>query len=61
MQPPSDSKAGRFFELCESRNGTWLSQTADELKLERDEVRGSWQYGKTYSLAIAGDDSVQFP
>ncbi len=55
VQPPGDSKAGRFFELCESRNGTWLSQAADKLRLERNEGGGSWQYGKTYSLAVAAD------
>ena len=38
VQAPPDDKwnpGGHFFELCESRDGTWLAQISDKLKQER--------------------------
>ncbi|MBQ3289824.1 MAG: hypothetical protein IJH50_10475 [Kiritimatiellae bacterium] len=54
--PNADGRPGaRFFELCESRNGTWLAQNDDKLKVERSERHGSWRYGETYVLTLATD------
>ncbi len=54
--PNADGKPGsRFFELCESRDGTWLAQNADHLKVERSERHGTWKYGETYSLTLSTD------
>ena len=54
--PNADGKPGaRFFELCESRDGIWLAQASDSLKIERSEQHGSWSYGQTYAFALATD------
>ena len=54
--PSADGKPGNhFFELCESRNGLWLSQSADRLKMERSEQHGSWSYGRSYAFALSTD------
>ena len=55
VQAPPGRKSARFFELCESRNGSWLAQNEDKLKVERSVEAGSWQYGKTYSFVLSAD------
>ena len=58
VQAPPDENANQgrhFFELCESRDGTWLAQNNDHLKVERSKRHGTWEYGRTYSLTLATD------
>ena len=58
VQAPPDDKwnpGGHFFELCESRDGTWLAQISDKLKQERFEQHGSWRYGETYAFTLFTD------
>ena len=58
VQAPPDDKwnpGGHFFELCEMRDGAWLAQITDKLKLERSEQHGSWRYGETYSFTLETD------
>ena len=46
--PGADGKPGaHFFELCESRKGTWLAQLNDRLKMEHSEQHGTWNYGQS--------------
>jgi len=55
--PPDDKRAtsGRFFELCESRNGRWLAQSEDKLKIEHSEQHGSWRYNEKYAFTLFTD------
>ncbi|MBQ6337630.1 MAG: hypothetical protein IJI36_00670 [Kiritimatiellae bacterium] len=58
VQAPPDDKwnpGGHFFELCESRDGSWLAQITDKLKQERFEQHGSWSYGQTYAFTLFTD------
>ena len=58
VQAPPDEKwnpGGHFFELCESRDGRWLAQIEDKLKVERSEQHGSWRYGETYAFTLETD------
>ena len=43
----------RGFELCEMRDEQWLSQQS--LKMEIDQVKGTWKPGETYRLSLAMD------
>ena len=43
----------RGFELCEMRDEQWLSQQS--LKMEIDQVKGTWTTGETYRLSLAMD------
>ncbi len=49
--PPEDG-AKRWFELCEMREGVWLSQNADRLRCTERKSFGSWDFGKSYDLAL---------
>ena len=58
VQAPPDAKGnpgGRYFELCEMRNGEWLAQNVDKLK--RTELRqdGVWRYGEAYDVTLTSD------
>ena len=58
VQAPPDDKwnpGGHFFELCEMKNGEWLSQTIDKLARTEFSQKGSWNYGKPYDLTLASD------
>ena len=58
VQAPPDDKwnpGGHFFELCEMKNGEWLSQTIDKLARTEFGQKGSWNYGKPYDLTLASD------
>ena len=60
VQAPPDDKwnpGGHFFELCEMKDGEWLSQSIDKLKRTEFRQSGSWRYGETYGLALASDPS----
>ena len=43
----------RCFELCEMRDGQWLSQK--DLKLVADTTKGTWKLGEPLRLSIAMD------
>jgi len=49
--PPPDCR--HAFELCEMRDGAWLSQEA--LVREADETKGTWNFGERYALSISLD------
>jgi hypothetical protein len=50
-KPDADAK-GHFVELCEMRNGQWLSQ--ENLKRTTgDGMAADWQYGQAYRLRLA--------
>ena len=58
VQAPPDDKwnpGGHFFELCEMKDGEWLSQSIDKLKRTEFRQAGSWRYGEAYDLALASD------
>ena len=58
VQAPPDEKQNQgkhFFELCEARDGAWLAQHSDHLKLERNTRHGAWEYGKPYTLTLSTD------
>ena len=60
VQAPPDDKwnpGGHFFELCEMKEGEWLSQTIDKLKCTESRHSGRWSYGETYGLVLASDPS----
>ena len=60
VQAPPDDKwnpGGHFFELCEMKEGEWLSQTIDKLKCTESRHSGRWCYGETYGLVLASDPS----
>ncbi len=60
VQAPPDDKwnpGGHFFELCEMKDGEWLSQSIDKLKRTEFRQSGSWRYGETYGLTLASDPS----
>ncbi len=43
------------FELCEMRNGAWLSQNLDKLRCLHRTQKGEWRYGETYRIALKMD------
>ena len=55
VQAPPENNGGRYFELCEMKDGEWLSQSID--KLTRTEFRqtGTWRYGEAYDLTLESD------
>ena len=60
VQAPPDDKwnpGGHFLELCEMKDGEWLSQTIDKLKCTESRHAGRWSYGETYGLVLASDPS----
>ena len=51
VESPDDADKRHFVELCEMRNGKWLSQS--NLKQTAHENTGlDWQYGTTYVLRV---------
>ena len=58
VQAPPDDKwnpGGHFFELCEMKDGEWLSQTIDKLKRTEFSQTGAWRYGEAYDMTLASD------
>ncbi len=49
--PPEDG-GKHWFELCEMRDGVWLSQNLDRLQCTERRSNGGWEYGKTYELTL---------
>ena len=52
--PPDDkwNPGGHVFELCEMKNGEWLSQSIDKLKRPEFIQAGSWHYGEACDLTL---------
>ena len=53
--PPEDGPERHTFELCEMRDGVWLSQGIDKLKCLRRIHKGTWTYGETYDMSLRLD------
>ena len=53
--PPEAGTERRTFELCEMRDGVWLSQSMDRLKCTRRVHRGEWRYGERYRASLRLD------
>ena len=53
--PPEDGPERHTFELCEMRDGVWLSQGIDKLKCLRRIHKGTWKYGETYDTSLRLD------
>jgi len=53
--PPEDGPERHTFELCEMRDGVWLSQGIDKLKCLRRIHKGTWKYGETYDMSLRLD------
>ena len=58
VQAPPDEKwnpGGHFFELCEMKDGEWLSQSIDKLKRTEFRQTGTWRYGEACDLTLTSD------
>ena len=55
--PPEEGPERHTFELCEMRNGVWLSQGIDKLKCLRHVHKGTWKYGESYRMSLCLDRS----
>ncbi len=55
VQAPPEAKTGRYCELVEMKDGTWLSQLA--LRQTENQVAGSWRYGESYTLRIGLEEN----
>jgi len=53
VEAPDDEGARRFIELCQMRDGHWLSQ--NNLQCSRRDMGRSWQDGKDYRLTLSID------
>ena len=52
VRHPPEEGEHHTFELCEMRNGVWLSQDIDQLKCIERRHRGTWKYGETYRISL---------
>ena len=57
--PPEEGAERHTFELCEMRDGVWLSQDIDKLKCLRRVHRGTWKYGETYDMSLRLDRAAR--
>jgi len=57
--PPEEGPERHTFELCEMRDGVWLSQGIDKLKCLRRTHKGTWKYGETYRVAVRLDRAAR--
>ena len=57
--PPEEGPERHTFELCEMRDGVWLSQGIDKLKCLRRNHKGTWKYGETYDMSLRLDPTAQ--
>lgn len=55
VQAPQEHGARHYFELCEMREGRWLAQSEDGLRLTKRRETGTWEYGKPYDLVLEVD------
>lgn len=53
--PPEEGPERHTFEMCEMRDGVWLSQGIDKLKCLRRVHKGTWKYGETYDMSLRLD------
>ena len=56
--PPEEGPERHTFELCEMRDGVWLSQGIDKLKCLRRNHKGTWKYGETYDMSLRLDPTA---
>ena len=52
VRTPPENGEQHWFELCEQREGTWLSQNIDKLVRTEWKVQGGWEFGQTYDLSL---------
>ena len=57
--PPEEGSERHTFEMCEMRDGVWLSQGIDKLKCLRRVHRGAWKYGETYEVSLRLDRAAR--
>ncbi len=57
--PPEEGPERHTFELCEMRNGVWLSQGIDKLKCLRHVHKGTWKYGEAYRMSLRLDRAAR--
>ena len=57
--PPEDGPEKHTFELCEMRDGVWLSQDIDKLKCLRRVHREKWNYGEAYDVSLRLDRTAR--
>ena len=55
VRSPPEEGEKHSFELCEMRNGNWLSQNFDKLRCLRRMQKGEWRYGETYRMSLKLD------
>ena len=53
--PPEEGPEHHNFELCEMRDGVWLSQGIDKLKCIERKHKGTWKYGEAYDMSLRLD------
>ena len=53
--PPEEDPEHHNFELCEMRDGVWLSQGIDKLKCIERKHKGTWKYGEAYDMSLRLD------
>ena len=53
--PPEEGVERHTFELCEMRDGVWLSQDIDKLTRLWRVHRGTWKYGERYDASLRLD------
>ncbi len=56
--PPEEGPERHTFEMCEMRDGVWLSQGIDKLKCLRRVHKGTWKYGETYDMSLRLDPTA---
>ncbi len=57
--PPEEGPERHTFELCEMRDGVWLSQGIDRLRCIERRHKGTWKYGETYRINIEGSEHIR--
>ena len=57
--PPEEGAERHTFELCEMREGVWLSQGIDKLKCLRRVHKGAWKYGEAYRMSLRIDRAAR--
>ena len=55
VRHPPEEGGHHTFELCEMRNGVWLSQGIDRLRCIERRHKGTWKYGETYDVSLRLD------
>ena len=53
VRHPPEEGGHHTFELCEMRDGVWLSQGIDRLRCIERKHKGTWKYGETYRISLS--------